>query len=54
VLIGRSRYAGNYLTAAAWRLWNQIMAQRNVLERQVNDAYQAMTQAEIDMNAAKA
>lgn len=33
---------------------NQIMAQRNSLGRQVNDAYQAMVQAEADMNAAKA
>lgn len=33
---------------------NQIMAQRYTLERQVNDAYQAMVQAEVDMNAAKA
>ena len=32
---------------------NQIMAQRNALERQVNDAFQAMAQAEADMNAAK-
>jgi DNA-binding helix-hairpin-helix protein with protein kinase domain len=33
---------------------NQIIAQRNALEQQVNDAYQAMVQAEVDMKAAKA
>lgn len=33
---------------------NQIMAQRNSLEQQVNDACQLMVQAETDMNAAKA
>jgi DNA-binding helix-hairpin-helix protein with protein kinase domain len=36
------------------QITNQIMAQRNALERQVDDAYQAMAQAEVDMNAAKA
>lgn len=33
---------------------NKILTQRKVLEQQVNDAYQAMVQAEVDMKAAMA
>lgn len=33
---------------------NQIMVQRNVLEQQVNEAFRAMVQSEVDMTAAMA
>ncbi len=56
-MIDVKRKLEQHLTAGSIELTqikNEIITQRNVLKKQVNDAYKELIQAEADLNAAKA